>query len=142
MTSQCNTPIPGEQQQRNWKAAEDHELVTNSEDNEANMMAKFVECKWREVVRKVVEVEQQWKVKEGRAEVQRKKEVSSEHPVHCMVLMRGHDNRNTEPKRLIGWRKQKWRQPARQRRSIRQSWRGNAQRLKGGRGSRQYRRCT
>jgi len=65
MTSQCNTPVPGEQQQCDWKGAEDHELVTDSEDDEANAMAKFVERERREVARKVAEAEQRWKVEEA-----------------------------------------------------------------------------
>jgi len=58
MTSQCNTPVLAEQQQCDWKEVEDHELVTNSEDNKANVTAKFVEREWREVARKVAEAEQ------------------------------------------------------------------------------------
>jgi len=58
MTSQHDTPTPTENQQHNWKEAEDHELVTDSEDHEANTMAKFVECEWREVARKAAEAEQ------------------------------------------------------------------------------------
>ena len=58
MTSQCNTPALAKQQQHDWKEAEDHELVTNSEDDEANTTAKFVEHEQREVARKVAEAEQ------------------------------------------------------------------------------------
>jgi len=58
MTSQCNTPIPGKQQQHNWKAAEDHELVTDSEDDKANVTVKFMEHERREVARKAAEVKQ------------------------------------------------------------------------------------
>jgi len=64
MASQHTTPTPAEHQQRDWKGAKGHKLVTNSEDDKADMMAKFVEREWREVVRKAVEVEQQWKVEE------------------------------------------------------------------------------
>jgi len=65
MTSQHNTPVPGEQQQCNWKAAEDHELVTDSEDDEADATAKFVERERREVARKAAEAEQRQKVEEA-----------------------------------------------------------------------------
>ena len=58
MTSERNTPVPGKQQQLDWKAAEDHELVTDSEDDEANATAKFVEHERREVARKAAEAEQ------------------------------------------------------------------------------------
>ena len=58
MASQHTTPTPAEHQQHNWKEAEDHELVTDSEDDEANTTAKFLECKWREIARKAVEAEQ------------------------------------------------------------------------------------
>jgi len=85
MTSQHTTPTPTEQ--CNWKEAEDHELVTDSEDNEADAMAKFVERERREVARKAAEAEQRWKVKEARAEVQKRKEVSSERSVRFSVLM-------------------------------------------------------
>ena len=78
MTSRRNTPVPGEQQQRDWKAAEDHELVTNSEDDKADATAKFVERERREVARKA---EQRRKVEEARAEVQRRKEVRDERTV-------------------------------------------------------------
>jgi len=81
MTSRRNTPIPGEQQQRDWKAAEDHELVTNSEDDKADATAKFVERERREVARKAAEAEQRRKVEEARAEVQRRKEVRDERTV-------------------------------------------------------------
>ena len=66
-----------------WRAAaaEDHELVTDSEDDEADATAKFVEHERREVARKVAEAEQQRKVEEARAEVQRRKEVRDEHTV-------------------------------------------------------------
>jgi len=86
MTSQHTTPAPAEHQQRDWKDVEDHELVTDSEDDEADATAKFVECERREVARKAAEAEQQRKVKEARAEVQRKKEVSSEYSVRGLVL--------------------------------------------------------
>jgi len=85
MTSQHTTPTPTEQ--CNWKEAEDHELVTDSEDDKADAMVKFMECKRREVARKVAEVEQQQKVEEARAEVQKRKEVSSECSVRFLVLM-------------------------------------------------------
>ena len=85
MTSQHTTPTPTEQ--RDWKEAEDHELVTDSEDDEADMTAKFVECERREVVRKAAEAEQRWKVEEARVEVQKRKEVSSECSVRFLVLM-------------------------------------------------------
>ena len=88
MTSQCNTPALAEQQQRDWKEAEDHKLVTDSEDDEANATAKFVEREWREVARKVAEAEQRWKVEEARAEVQRWKEVHGENIIRCIVLTR------------------------------------------------------
>ena len=84
MTSQHNTPTPAEQ--RDWKEAEDHELVTDSEDDEADTTAKFMEHEWREVARKAAEAEQRRKVEEARAEVQRKKKVSSEYSVHGLVL--------------------------------------------------------
>jgi len=143
MASQHTTPTPAEHQQHDWKEAEDHELVTNSEDDEADATGKFVEHEQREVARKAVEAEQQWKVKEAQVEVQRKKEVSSKHPVRCMVLMQGHDDRHAEPKRLTKRRRQhEPRQRARQRRSVRLSWQGSTRRLRGGRGSRQCKRCT
>jgi len=142
MTSQRNTPVPGEQQQRNWKAAEDHELVTDSEDDKANAMAKFVERERREVARKAVEAEQRRKVEEARAEVQKRKEVSSERSVRFSVLMRGLHDRHAEPKRLVRRRRQKRKQRAKRRRSVRRSWRGNAQRLRGRRGSKLCRRPT
>jgi len=142
MTSQCNTPVPGEQQQRDWKAAEDHELVTDPEDDEANAMAKFVECERREVARKAAEAEQRRKVEEVRAEVQKRKEVSSERSVHFSVLMRGLHDRHAEPKRLVRRRRRKRKQRAKRRRSVRRSWHGNAQRLRGGRGSKPCRRHT
>jgi len=63
------------------------ELVTDSEGDEADVTAKFVEREQREVARKAAEAEQQWKVEEARAEVQRKKEVSSEYSVRGLVLM-------------------------------------------------------
>jgi len=63
MTSQHNTPTPAEQ--RDWKEVEDHELVTDSEDDEADTTAKFVERERREVARKAAEAEQRWKVKEA-----------------------------------------------------------------------------
>jgi len=63
------------------------ELVTDSEGDEADATAKFVEREQREVARKAAEAEQQWKVEEARAEVQRKKEVSSEYSVRSLVLM-------------------------------------------------------
>ena len=56
MTSQHNTPTPTEQ--RDWKEAEDHELVTDSEDDEADVTAKFMERERREVARKAAEAEQ------------------------------------------------------------------------------------
>ena len=142
MTSQCNTPVPGEQQQRDWKEVEDHELVTDSEDDEADATAKFVERELREVVRKAAEAEQQRKVEEARAEVQKRKEVSSEHSVRFTVLMRGLHDRHAELKRLVRRRKRKRRQPAKRRRSVRRSWRGNAQRLRGGRESKRCKRRT
>ena len=142
MTSQRNTPVPGEQQQRDWKAAEDHELVTDSEDDEADATAKFVERERREVARKAAEAEQRRKVEEARAEVQRKKEVRSEYSVRFSVLMRGLHGRHAEPKRLVRRRKRKRRQPAKRRRSVRRSWRGNAQRLRGGRESKRCKRRT
>jgi len=104
MTSQHNTPTPAKQ--RDWKEAEDHELVTDSEADEADMMAKFVEHEWREVARKAAEAEQWQKVKEAQAEVQRKKEVSSKHSVRGLVLMRGCVDRHAEPKRLVKQRRQ------------------------------------
>jgi len=58
------TPTPAEHQQCDWKDAEDHELVTNLEDDEADAMAKFLECKQREIVRKAVKAEQRRKVEE------------------------------------------------------------------------------
>jgi len=123
MASQHNTPVPGEQQQRDWKEAEDHELVTDSEDDEADATVKFVERERREVARKVAEAEQRRKVEEARAEVQRKKEVSSEHSVRGLVLTRGCADRHAEPKRLIKRRRQREpRQRARQRRKVRPSW--------------------
>ena len=63
MTSQHNTPTPAEQ--RDWKEAEDHELVTDSEDNEADATVKFVERERREVARKAAEAEQRRKVEEA-----------------------------------------------------------------------------
>ena len=60
MTSQHTTPTPAEQ--RDWKEAEDHELVTDSEDDAT---VKFMERERREVVRKAAEAEQQWKVEEA-----------------------------------------------------------------------------
>jgi len=142
MTSQHNTPIPGEQQQRDWKAVEDHELVTNSEDDEADAMAKFMEHEWREVVRKAAEAEQRWKVEEAQVEVQRRKEVHGECNVRYAILMQRHHNRHAEPRRLVGRRKQKWRQPTKWRRSIRWSWRRNAQRLRGRQGLKRCKRHT
>jgi len=68
MTSQHTTPAPTEHQQRDWKDAEDHELVTDSEDDEADATAKFVEHEQREVARKAAEAEQRRKVEEARAE--------------------------------------------------------------------------
>jgi len=88
MTSQRNTPALAEQQQRDWKEAEDHELVTNSEDDEADATAKFVKREQREVARKVVEAEQRRKVEEARAEVQRWKEVRGENIIRRIVLTR------------------------------------------------------
>jgi len=76
MASQHTTPTPTKQ--CNWKEAEDHELVTDSEDDEADATAKFMEREWREVVRKAVEAEQRQKVEEAQAEVQRRKEVHGE----------------------------------------------------------------
>jgi len=84
MASQHTTPTPAEQ--CDWKEAEDHELVTDSEDDKADTMAKFVERERREVARKAAEAEQQRKVEEARVEVQRKKEVSSEYSVRGLVL--------------------------------------------------------
>ena len=130
MASQHTTPTHAEQQQQDWKEAEDHELVTDLEDDEANAMAEFLEREWREIARKIVEVEQQRKVEEARAEVQKRKEVSSERSVRFSVLMRGLHDRHAELKRLVRWRKRKRRQPAKWR-SVRRSWRGNAQRLRG-----------
>jgi len=135
ITSQHTTPAPAEHQQRDWKDAEDHELVTNSEDDEANATAKFVERERREVARKVAEAEQRWKVEEARAEVQRKKEVSSDYSVRGLVLTRGCADRHAEPKRLIKRRRQReLRQRARWRRSDRPSWQGSARRRRGGQG--------
>jgi len=116
MTSQHTTPTPAEQ--RDWKEAEDHELVTNSEDNEADTTAKFVEHERREVARKVAEAEQRRKVEEAQAEVQKRKEVSSECSVHFSVLMRRRHDRHAELKRLAKRRRQQWpRQRARQRKN-------------------------
>jgi len=58
MTSQHTTPAPAEHQQCDWKDAEDHELVTDSKDDEADTTAKFVEREQREVARKAAEAEQ------------------------------------------------------------------------------------
>jgi len=80
MASQHTTPTPAEQ--RDWKEAEDDELVTDSEDDEADTTVKFVERERREVARKAAEAEQQRKVEEARAEVQRRKEVHGERTVH------------------------------------------------------------
>jgi len=63
MTSQHNTPTPTEQ--CDWKEVEDHELVTDSEDDKADVTAKFMECEQREVARKAAEAEQQQKVEEA-----------------------------------------------------------------------------
>jgi len=79
MASQHTTPAPAEQ--RDWKEAEDHELVTDSKDDEADATAKFVERERREVARKAAEAEQQRKVEEARVEVQRRKEVRGERTV-------------------------------------------------------------
>jgi len=106
MTSQHTTPAPAEHQQRDWKDAEDHELVTDSEDDEADVTAKFVERERREVARKAAEAEQRQKVEEARAEVQRKKEVSSEYSVCNLVLTRGCADRHAELKRLVKRRRQ------------------------------------
>jgi len=43
MTSQRNTPTPSQAQRREWQEAEDHELVTDSEDDEVNAAAKSIE---------------------------------------------------------------------------------------------------
>jgi len=56
MASQHTTPAPAEQ--RDWKEVEDHELVTDSEDDEADATVKFVERERREVARKAAEAEQ------------------------------------------------------------------------------------
>jgi len=143
MTSQRNTPTPSQAQRREWQEAEDHELVTDSEDDEADATAKFVECERREVARKAAEAEQRRKVEEARAEVQRKKEVRSEYSVRCLVLTQGYVDRHAEPKRLVKQRRQREpRQRARRRRSVRPSWRGSARRQRGGRGSKWCKRHT
>jgi len=43
MTSQRNTPTPSQAQRCEWQEAEDHELVTDSEDDEVNAAAKSIE---------------------------------------------------------------------------------------------------
>jgi len=87
MTSQCNTPAPSQAQHCEWQEAEDHELVTDSEDDKVDAAAKSVEHEWREAAKRAVEVEQRQKVEEAQVEVQRRKEVSSKLSVRCMVLI-------------------------------------------------------
>jgi len=57
MTSQRNTPTPSQAQRREWQEAEDHELVTDSEDDEVDMAAKSIEHEQREAVKRVAEAE-------------------------------------------------------------------------------------
>jgi len=132
MASQHTTPTHAEQQQQDWKEAEDHELVTDLEDDEANAMAEFLEREWREIARKIVEVEQQRKVEEARAEVQKRKEVSSERTVRCVMLTKMCHDRHAEPKRLTKQRKRERRRLAKQRKKRRQKqcakWRRNGRR--------------
>jgi len=58
MASQHNTPALSQAQCHDWQQAEDHELVTDLEDDEANATAKFVEREQREIARKAAEAEQ------------------------------------------------------------------------------------
>jgi len=143
MTSQCNIPVPGKQQQCDWKEVEDHKLFTDSEDDKPDTTAKFVEREWREVARKAAEAEQRQKVEEAQAEVQRRKEVHGECTVRYVILTQRCHDRHAEPKRLAKWRRQQEpRQHTKWRRSIRPSWQGSAQRLSDRQGSRQCRRHT
>jgi len=80
MASQHTTPTPAEQ--HDWKEVEDDKLVTDSKDDKADTTVKFVEQEQREVARKAAEAEQQQKVEEAQAEVQRRKEVHGERTVH------------------------------------------------------------
>ena len=54
MTSQCSTPTPLQAQRCEWQEVEDHELVTDLEDDEVDMAAKSVKHEWREAAKKAV----------------------------------------------------------------------------------------
>ena len=51
----CHETLRNACSECDWKEVEDHNLVTDSEDNKVNATAKFMECEWREVVSKVAD---------------------------------------------------------------------------------------
>jgi len=54
MTSQCSTPTLSQAQRCEWQEVEDHELVTDLEDDEVDTAVKSIECERREAVKKAV----------------------------------------------------------------------------------------
>jgi len=54
MTSQCSTPTPSQAQRHEWQEVEDHELVTDLEDDEVDMAVKSIEREQREAAKKAM----------------------------------------------------------------------------------------